>query len=163
MAPAWSWPEPALANVQLMTTPGQLCSKGVKPEPFQPRVYASIWSPPGSGRPVGGCGLGPTGDLRVAVSCGAPLCCRRRPHRLGAGPERCRRRRETVTSRFAPGRSNAVSTARTSFRAGLFVPCYGWIVPEILDVTASLSRRGEDLLHNFDFIGVFEIVQVPNR
>ena len=26
-------------------------------------------------------------------------------------------------------------------RAGLFVPCYCWIVPEILDVTASFSRR----------------------
>ena len=35
--PAWSGPEPALANVQLMTTLGQLFSKGVKPEPFQAR------------------------------------------------------------------------------------------------------------------------------
>ena len=52
-SPAWSWPEPALANVQLMTTPGQLFSKCIKQEPFQARVYASSWNPPSSGRHSG--------------------------------------------------------------------------------------------------------------
>ena len=37
-SPTLSWPEPAFANVQLMTTLGQLCSQGVKQEPFQARV-----------------------------------------------------------------------------------------------------------------------------
>ena len=45
-------------------------------------------------------------------------------------------------------------------RAGVFVPFYRWIVPKILDVASSRGRRSEDLLCNFDSIGVFEINQV---
>ena len=45
-------------------------------------------------------------------------------------------------------------------RAGFFVSFYQWIGPKIFDVAASLSRHGDELLDNFDSVGVFEVNQV---
>ena len=45
-------------------------------------------------------------------------------------------------------------------RASFFVPCYRWIVPKILDIAASLSRRGDEPLCDFDSVRVFEVNQV---